>query len=59
MQITAKDPEYLDPAPDNAEDKDICDEESVEGYFCTRWRFHKDDHAAHTPDGRQVYRWKK
>jgi hypothetical protein len=59
MQLTPDDPRYLAPAPDDAEEKDICNEESLAGFYCSRWMYHIGDHAAHTPDGRQVYRWRK
>jgi hypothetical protein len=54
---TKDDSRYIPPAPDTAEDKDICPEESADGWLCTRWLYHKGDHAAHDPSGKMLHRW--
>lgn len=58
MLLESTDPQYLAPCPDSAEEV-MCNEESGDGWFCTRWKNHRGDHAAHTPDGKQTARWEK
>ncbi len=57
MILLPDDRRYIEPAVDVEEDELCPDECEKHGHCCTLLREHKGDHAAHTPDGRQVCRW--